>query len=217
MLRKWRTLTLVVAALALCAGKARSEIVKIRIEGEVSYVDSYSTLLNDLFTVGDPVTGQYVYDTDTGDSNPNRNVGDYRYDSSPYGVYLTVGSFAIGSNPDQVDFLLEIGDNHAYGSWDHYLFYSYVNSPLDNGLAVSLIGWSLADETGEALSSDDLPAVPPDLSDWGRDRGLSIEFGSKPGGSGVGVTINTVRQIPEPATVLVLGFGSVLFLKRRRI
>ena len=212
---KGKILVVTVVLLAMGIGEAQGAIVRIALTGEVTYVDEFDTDLNALFDVGDLVRGLYAYDTDTRDSNPLSSVGDYVHRSAPYGVYLTVGPFNIGSDPERVDFLLEVGDNHAYSSWDHYLFHSYSNSPLSDGMPVSLISWSLADSSGKAISSDDLPGLPPSLADWDRHRSLIIEFGPK-GGSAIGAEVTCVELIPEPTTLSLLGVGALALFKRPR-
>jgi len=76
------------------------------------------------------------------------------------------------------------------------------------------ISWNLDDWSGSALSSDALPLGPPVLSDWEYQR-LTIELGPK-GGANVGGQVTCVWLIPEPATVLLLGCGSVLILRKRQ-
>jgi len=218
MLRAWRILTLVVAALAVCAGTARSEIVRIRIEGEVSYVDSYSTLLNDLFTVGDPVSGEYMYEADPGPGNTRTGVSDYWFRSEPYGINLTMGdAFTIQSDPDNIEFLIEILNNHT--GMDAYAMKSYSNIsslPLSGGLSVGLISWQLDDYSQNALSGTSLLAEAPMLDDWSHIWGLRIYFDDRQT-IVLKTQITSATVIPEPTTCLFLGLGGVLFVKRGRI
>jgi len=210
---KWRILTVVVVALALCAGKARSEIVTIRIEGEVSNVDRYSTLLNDLFTVGDPVSGEYVYEADPGPGNTRTGVSDYWFRSEPYGINLTVGEFTIQSDHDNLEFLIEILND--WTGDDGYVVRSYNNLPLSTGLEVYHISWELDDYTATALSGTSLLAEAPVLENW-VDRGLNVELGYK-GSLSLGIEVAHVMVIPEPTTCLLLACGSIVFLRRRRL
>lgn len=213
MLRAWRILTLVVAALAVCAGKARSEIVTIRIEGEISYVDSVSEWLNDNFTVGEIITGVYVYDTSTPDSSGSPNSGHYWHYTDPYGIYLDIGDIVVQTDPDNVEFFMSMVNTDVD---DYYVIASLRNLPIPNGPSVHRIGWQLDDPSATALSSDDLLATPPVLEHWQSIYGLTVEFGER-GGWGIRGHINSATLIPEPTTCLLLACGGIAFLRRRRL
>ncbi|MBL7153308.1 MAG: PEP-CTERM sorting domain-containing protein [Phycisphaerae bacterium] len=209
--KTWRALTLVAVVVALCTGKARSEIVRIGIEGEVSYVDGYSPLLNDLFTVGDPVSGEYVYEADPGPGNTKSGVRDYWFRSGPYGINLTVGDFTIQSDPDNLEFLIEILND--WRGEDAYGVRSYNNLPLSTGLAVDMINWQLLDYSGTALSGTSLLSEAPVLSDWPDHSGMRISLGYK-GSLTLGTRISSVTVVPEPATVLLLALGALAMFRR---
>ncbi len=211
MYGKWRILTLVAVLLALSAGKARSEIVTIRIDGEVSYVDSYSTVLNDLFVVGDPVSGEYVYEAGSGPGNTRTGVGDYWFRTEPYGINLTVGDFTIQSDPDNLEFLIEVVNDHH--GIDAYAVMSYNNLPLSTGLLVDMISWQLIDYSGTALSGTSLLGEAPVLSDWPDEPWMEVSFGDR-GNTAITVSIEAVTHIPEPATVLLLSLGGLAMLRR---
>jgi len=104
-------LLLVFVVLALSAANASAAIVTIELTGEITYVDEYSTVLQQLFHVGDPVTGTYVYDSATPDSSPSANIGLYEYTTNPYGIYLDIGDFVIQTDPEHVDFLISLANN----------------------------------------------------------------------------------------------------------
>jgi hypothetical protein len=206
-------LLLVFVVLALSAATTNATIVTIELTGEVTYVDEYSSILQELFHVGDPVTGIYVYDTDTADTNPLGNVSDYVHTINPYGIFLTVGEFMIQSNPERPEFLIEILND--WRGEDAYLLRSYNNMPLPNGIPVWYIYWQLTDYSGTAISSVMLPTEPPTLKNWEIDSGLNINFGYK-GGSVIGTKITSVELVPEPATsVLLFLVGLILFKQRK--
>jgi hypothetical protein len=201
--------------IALAAMAVHGEIIEIGLSAEITYMDdSAKSLLDGQLEVGDTITGGYMYDSDTLDSNPLETVGDYWHDSGPYGIVLNGVGFTFQSDPADMWFVLEVGDNHAYSTDDHYLIRSYNNLALSNGVLVDLIGWELQDPTGTALSSDALPLGPPVLSDW-QYQTLMINLGFK-GGAILRAQVTSVWLIPEPATVLLLGCGSVLLLRKRR-
>lgn len=205
-------LLLVFVVLALSAATANATIVTIGLRGEVTYVDEYSEGLNQLFDVGDPVQGIYIYDSDTPDSSLLEDVGGYRYSSPPYGISLDVGGIILQTDPYNVDFLMSILNNHT--GMDGYALRSYNNLALSNDVPVWHISWQLWDYSCNAVSSTELPTSPPVLENWGQDS-LMIEFGYK-GGATLGVEVTSVELVPEPSTILLLSLASFALLNKRK-
>lgn len=214
MAGKKRILVSVVLVVALHVGNARSAIVTIGIEGEVSYVNRYSTVLNELFDLGDPVSGVYVYEAEPGAGNTASGVRDYWFRSAPYGIKLTVGDFLIQSDPDSPEFLIEILND--WKGMDGYLLRSYKNLPLSNGLLVGHVSWQLNDYSRTALSGTSLLAKAPVLEDWPDDWGLDILFGGRGGSLGIAARIESVAVVPEPATLSLLAVGAIALVRRTR-
>ena len=191
-------------------------IVEISLTAEITYISDPSQFDGQL-QIGDIITGSYKYESTTLDSNPLLSVGDYEHYSSPYGISLTAGGFVFQTDPDNVDFLVSVANDHLYsGTGDAYKLISYNNLPLSNGVLIAGIDWQLDDLSGTALSSDALPTTPPVLDDWDGDWGIIIETGIKPGHVGIGADVISVELVPEPATLLVLGLGTLLVLRSRR-
>jgi hypothetical protein len=184
--------------------------ITIAITAEVAGVTDKYGHLEGKIHVGDAVTGTYTYDSLTSDSNPSSTVGEYYHYSPPAGISLECGGLIFRTDPTNVDFLVSAGNNYSLGE-DSYLLRSYHNLPLSNGTLVDYIEWQLDDSTGLALSSDALPLTAPNLTDWDYDWGLSI---TGPGcGSdyfGIVADITSVALIPEPATLLLLIFGTII-------
>jgi hypothetical protein len=139
--------------------------IAIKIEGEVTIVNDQYNLLSGAIQVNDIITGKYIYDSATPDSDPDPQIGEYVYTLSPYGIELKAGGFEFKTNPNAVDFMIGILDNYYYFG-DVYAVISDNNLPLSNGILVNEIIWWLSDSTSNALSSDALPTTPPVLSDW---------------------------------------------------
>lgn len=152
-----------------------AEPITIEITAEVAYVDDPNNCLGGAISVGDTLTGSYTYESTVLDSNPIPTVGDYGHSTPPFGIRVTGGGFIFETDPDNVEFLVEICDNHGNPSSDNYLLRSYNNLPLSNGASVLHISWQLDDPICTALSSEALPTVPPVLTDWQSVFGLSIE------------------------------------------
>ena len=149
--------------------------VRIVIRATVSLVDDPDNLLNNTVAPGDIITGIYTYDSFAVDSNPLPEVGDYRYTTAPNGIRLSVNGLNFGTDPADVDFLLEVVNN--YENLDNYHLISYNNLfavSATGMLVLNTIDWQLDDPTQTALSSTDLPRNPPVLSDWQSIFGLNI-------------------------------------------
>jgi hypothetical protein len=101
-------------------------------------------------------------------------VGDYRHTSSPCGITVNAGGFVFQTDPGNVDFLVEIVNDHGTTARDNYLLRSYNNLPLANGALVEHIAWQLDDPTATAISSEALPTTPPILTHWESTFGLTL-------------------------------------------
>jgi len=197
--------------LCFCAAQSQAELITINLSATVNYVEDIGNKLEGKINVGSTITGYYTYDSTTLDSSPSDPTqGNYWYYSSPAGIFLTVGGFNFGTNPDNVNFLVSIGNN-ASGQ-DNYLVRSYNNSPLSNGALVGNIDWQLDDHTATVFSSDVLPVTEPVLDQW-QTNVLSI-YGGGADDFFIDADVTSVQLVPEPATFLLLTAG-VLILKRR--
>ncbi len=170
-------------ALLLVVGYVRhadAANILINITAEVESVDDSSNILNGAIQAGDTITGSYLYESTTPDSNPLPTVGDYQHSMSPFGIIVYAGGFQFSTDPSNVDFLVEIVNDHDTGAGlvDNYLLRSYNNifqPPRADGAIVSHIAWQLDDPTARALSSTALSTQPPVLARWQSIFGLTIE------------------------------------------
>jgi hypothetical protein len=225
MVSKPRDLVLVVVVLALWAASAAAAIIEIGLTAEVTEVDDTGGLLEGQINVGDLIPGSYKYDSDTPDMDwhgayPPPAVGDYWHWSAPYGIRLNAGGFVFQTDPDDVRFAIEILNDHP---GDGYNLMSENNLPIYEDVSVSIIRWQLDDYSGTALSSHALPTTAPVLADWADTWfGLMITGGTipprTPGGSSylIRSSVTSVWLVPEPGTALLLAFGGLAVLRKRR-
>jgi hypothetical protein len=155
-------------------------VITINITAQVETVDDPDNILGGAINVGDIITGTYTYNPATADSNALPTVGDYRHTSSPCGITVNAGGFVFQTDPSNIDFLVEIVNDHGTPARDNYLLRSYNNLPLSNGALVEHIAWQLDDPTATALSSEALPTTPPILTHWESIFGLTLT-GHDPG------------------------------------
>jgi hypothetical protein len=137
MTKKAEILTVLFVVLSLWTGSLRAELITIYLTAEATYVDDPADLLEGKVSIGNIITGSYSYDSDTLDTNPLDTVGDYWHYTSPYGITLAVGEFVFQTDLDNVDFLVEVLNDHT--GIDAYLLRSYNNLPLSSGVEVDHI------------------------------------------------------------------------------
>jgi hypothetical protein len=198
---------------------AEAKLVPIALTGEITGVVDRFNFLEGRISVGDLITGVYIYDSSTPDSSPPKYEGLYKHNTAPCGVILTVGGYVFMTDPSNVDFIVRIVDDFpSLGGRpvDGYGFVSINNLPLPNGALVERISLSFSDGSGKVLSSDALPTTAPILTDWWiRNNSIDIT-GGYPTPFGLDGRLTSVALIPEPATFLVLGVGSLFLLRKHR-
>ena len=139
--------------------------------------------------------------------------GRYEHFTYPYGISLSVGELDFRSDPTNTNFLIEIANNYPYA--DGYGVVSYGNCSLPNAAAVNNIAWGLRDDSGTAISSIQLPATAPVLNDW-QVNFLSIGGGPDREGFTFSGHVTSAFVIPEPTTILFLGFAGGALLGRNK-
>jgi hypothetical protein len=197
---------------------AQAEIIKIGFTGLVDSVTDPCNLLENGVHQNDPITGFYIYDSTTPDTNPLPIYGTYSYSGAPYGISLTIVSVTFQTDPLNVNFSVSVANDNQGN--DSYSIISYNNLTLVNGVIVDNLSWDLVDNLGTAISTTDLPITPPDLSKW--------PFNNLYIYGGIGGTppcfdepfqinghVTSVYLVPEPATLLLVGIGG-LFLRKRK-
>ena len=209
---------LAVTVLAVLTGSAQAKLIKIGLTAEIETVSDNGGLLNGEIMPGDIITGYYVYDTETENSSvwwPE--VGEYYQTEPECGVYLSVADFEFRSRSGSDDYSITITNNWTPDGSDQYVFISNDNLPTLGGIGIETIGWQLDDPTGNAISSHELTAVPPNLEDWVSISGLSIisdKIGDSLDRFSIGANVTSVWLIPEPTTIILLGSGFLLLRKR---
>jgi len=209
-----RIVAVAFVVLGLSVSVLEATIVEISLTAEITYIKNPDTFDGQL-QIGDIITGSYKYESTTLDSSPLVTVGDYQHYSPPYGISLTAGGFVFQTDPDNVYFKVGVCDNHT--GLDIYGIRSYNNLPLSNGVLIGDIEWQLDDSSSTALSSDALPTTAPVLNDWSYSWGLYICTGIQGGGDvAIDAEVTSVELVPEPATLFLLGLGTLLVLRYRK-
>lgn len=210
----------IVILLFLVPAICQATVIQIGFAGLVDSINDPYNLLENGVQEGASISGFYIYDSETPDSWPLViSAGSYLHTTTPYGISATIGGLTFQTDPTDVDFRIGI-TNGSEG--DLYIVSSYSNLELDNGLIVSSIGMRFDNFSGTVFSSDALPQIPLDLSQWQYNY-FGIHGGGYPsppieGNKTVPFSINghvdSVWLIPEPATMLLLCLGGLLLRKR---
>lgn len=192
-----------------------AQIITIGFVGVVDNVNDQYGFLENKIHAGDTMTGYYVYDSETPNTSPYSSAEYWHY-SLPYGMVLTAGNITFQSDPQNVEFRVGIINGTQDDEFDMYNVGSDQNISLNNGGIINSIGWQLTDYLATAISSTDIPILPPDLSKW-QSNGLNIrgcdELDEKKM-FGVSGHVTSIYLIPEPLSIALLGLGG-LFLRRK--
>lgn len=159
-----------------CESNCLFGVICIELTAEVAFVRDSANLLGGAIFVGQIITGTYIYDPTTVDSNSAPTVGDYWHSVPPFGLTVVAGGLVFQTDPDDVLFLVEIVNDHFDPPRDVYILRSYNNLPLFDfpNVSVEHISWQLNDRTATAHDSEALPTAPPVLTDWQSILGLIL-------------------------------------------
>jgi parallel beta-helix repeat protein len=124
--------------------------------------------LGGAINVGNIFTGNFSYNLNTVDSNPDQTVGDYWHYSAPYGISVTINGLTFKTDPTNTEFLVELVNRAT----DNIVLHSY-NNIFPVSMEMEHISWQLDDFSGNVLSNTNLPSSL-DLSSWTQDFGLTI-------------------------------------------
>jgi len=216
------TTAIVVCVLSFSVRAARGELVPIAITGQVTAVGDERDFLEGKISVGDLITGVYIYDSSTLDSEPSPVRGLYEHYAPPAGIFLTIGEFVFMTDPQNVHLLVAIANDVPAmpivgGSYDSYSVESYNNLPLSNGTPLTHISLAATGPT-DIFSSDTLPTTAPDLDAGWRWSRIEIWIQGCPRERvcfGVSGNLTSAILIPEPATITILVLGGLALLKTR--
>jgi len=196
--------------LCLWCVPVKATLITIEIEGVVDSVRDTGNQLGGKIKTGDTITGTYTYNLLTPDSEPSAWVGVYEHHNPPAGISVNVGDFTFLTNPDNVDFIVEILNDYPPSLKDQFWMRSYNNISLPSGISVGIAWWF--DYLTDTFSTDALPATAPVLEnlEWNIFRIGEMRI------FGISGHITSATLIPEPTTFFFVGFGA-LILRRKTL
>jgi hypothetical protein len=164
-----------VAVFAACE-RLYADPVVFALEGRVESVFDGRSAVDDSVGRGSRITGYYVFDSDTPNSErPTgfNDVGIYHHERPPAGVWLRVGRNVYGSDRLRPDFDIFVHNDFGFVGSDDYGFNSRRNVARYSEPAAFMdrldIDWfaSTAPRHGDVFNDVSLPLEPPDLTKLG--------------------------------------------------
>ena len=197
--------------------------VLVTFTGTVSSITDPVDVFSD-FSVGDPVTGRYTYNTTLPDTQPDPGSGTYTQSFPDGGLWIAVGS--TGFSPSAGDALqIYVGDNRPVTHDTFSLQIGIPELPACQANANYLIFRDLSDT---AITDDALFLAAPNLSAFPLSYGLVTGFFCGPSEESVTLRFNVTSVtteviVPTVSTwglvitaALLMGFGTII-LRRRRV
>ena len=166
-----RSLAIAILFLGGSTQTLQAEQLKVWFTGTVNtIVDTVGEFSG--LSIGDPVTGFYIYDLAATDSNADPTVGHYSMPDPANRMSVTVGTTTFDSIPSP-QFKIQIFDNNA--SKDGVIVSSINLAQVENPCWGSL-RFVLFDSTETAFSSDALPQELLDLGKFSQKFGFILYF-----------------------------------------
>ena len=211
---------IIVLAFAFFAGPVHS--AALLVTGTVTRFDLSETGVGE-FAVGQAFSLVYQYAPGAIDVASDGHIGDYRNSISDSS--LSIGGYSLSSQGGNIN----VVDDGFGSTFDRYslliaAWNATLLSPSVSGLFPYAIEVQLDDPTGNALTSDSLPAGPWDATQF-VDRTFILAFASSItpdvafGVKRVYGHVDSISFIPEPSTLLLFGVALVMCVmqvKRRR-
>jgi hypothetical protein len=194
------TLLLVSLGLLLAVSDvAEAEPISFRFVGTVTR--STGSFENQ-FDVGDPVLGFYTFESTQPDLDSDPQLG--HYSAAVRQWRFAVGSTLFELNPVGVN-VISVGNDTPDG--DFYQLFADLVPAL--GFSDLRANWLFRDPSGQALSSDALPLVPPPLSAFAFESAQVFSNGLA--GNSVSLEISSLTRVaerlPEPSPLVLFTTG----------
>ncbi len=201
---------------ALVTPIIQADIVKVEITGQISYIIDDANVLGGVIAIGAPITGWYAYESDTAPSILETSLAHYKFYSAPCGMFLEIGDLKFETAIQNRDVLVQIKNDYPSRGDGFYMLSS--NNVAVSEMPIERISWQLDDETGEALSSLELPTDILNLTDWqyniiSIDGVKTDDYGNKESLL-IRATVTSATLVPEPTTIGLLFLGGLITLRR---
>jgi len=212
----WRFSLVALCLLLFADLPAEGAPIRVEFTGVVQMVDAQAPA--GVFSIGDPVSGSFVYLSDAIDSNPNPDSGYYSAGVTSFDI--EIGSYAGSASSTG---LLAIDNDYCCGRDDSFIAQGLVTPTL--GAPNARVSFSVIDHSRSALSSDAIPSALDlmtafSLSDPNVQHDFNINWLSFGVGAVVRWDVDSISAmvVPEPnaASLLALGLIGIAAGRRQR-
>ncbi|MBN2456153.1 MAG: PEP-CTERM sorting domain-containing protein [Sedimentisphaerales bacterium] len=204
-------------------GLARGEIITIEVTGIVNSIGESGFNTDGSVSIGSVMTGFCTYDIETPDLVDSEYVGEYELLS----LSMTIGNYTFTHDTLSSEYpFFRVGvvdpTFWAYSPeamFDGTVYLDGVPREYDdifwkNREVVLLDLWT---SSSEFIPDDSLPTSLPDISVFDMRNSFGLVFRDYDGHLfGVSGEITSWNLIPEPATILLFGLGSLIFTVKRQ-
>ena len=220
--------------LLLVTQSVMGSLMRIEVEGIVDSIYTGGALaLDGSIQIGSTMKGYALYDSEASDRNNYGHTGDYPVSL----IWMEIGSYVFYDGPMAIDSGFYVVTDYPepgvrynvcsfQGKFDGIVYLNGVEkryedliweyvSPASGNLSLMYLS------NGTLVADDSLPQSMPDISAFRSNRPFHAGIDCVgPGDSDRGTfqifgQITSVRIIPEPTTVCLLGIGVMMLLRRR--
>lgn len=183
--------------LALLAGlawsSASADEVTVNVTARVTYISDPRDALSGQVQLGETFSGYYRYDSSAEGHYSAPNVVGYAIPGYGGGLRLTNGAVIIETQPTSNPIgSVEVGNNPSFGGAD-WLALSFSPGDLFNH-----VRFNFYDDSGQALSSNELPATAPELKKYS-ERSVTISGNGNSGFFFFVLEVESVELAPPPS------------------